>query len=281
MTGRYAPLDAAVARLKDPAYTGANRCLPCAAVNVAAAAGLSTVALYAGGPLVAAGVFAAGLAVVYARGYLVPGTPELTKRHLPDRALRWFDKAPDGSALDGVDPEAYLLGTGAFAVEDDELVPRAWFEDALAAGVRDLHSDGELAAGLAAVLGLGPERVTVEPLSTGYRALVGGQPAGSWESRVALATDVAAHRVFAGRVAGWRRLSVDARASLLGALRLCLTTCPACDGDVELETDLVESCCRSYEVLAAHCVACDARLFEVDAGLAGAFEGDEADAEPV
>ena len=278
MRGRYASVDATLARLKNPAYTGANRCFPCTAVNVVATGALAGVALYAGRPLLAGGVLGAGLAVVYARGYLVPGTPELTKRYLPDRVLRWFEKAPGGSGLDGIDPEAYLLGTGALTVENDELVLRGWFQDALVAGVRDLRSDDALAAGLATVLGLDPDRVTVGPLSTGYRALVEGQPAGSWESRAALATDVAAHRVFADRVAGWDKLSVDARASLLGALRLWRTTWPACDGDVELETDLVESCCRSYEVLAAHCTACDARLFEVDADLAGVLDSDAAPA---
>jgi hypothetical protein len=34
----------------------------------------------------------------------------------------------------------------------------------------------------------------------------------------------------------------------------------------------VSSCCREYEVVAATCADCDARLFETDAGAVAAVE---------
>ncbi|ELZ59956.1 MULTISPECIES: hypothetical protein [Halorubrum] len=82
-------------RIREPEYTGENRCVPCTVLNVALAAAL-TVASAAFGPVAAAAVLVASLGSIYYRGYLVPGTPELTKRYLPDRVLRLFGKAPEG-----------------------------------------------------------------------------------------------------------------------------------------------------------------------------------------
>ncbi|SFB75300.1 hypothetical protein SAMN05444422_101738 [Halobiforma haloterrestris] len=80
-------------RFRNPEYTGDNRCLPCTAVNIVIAAVAS--ALLA---VVSAGVgavaFVASLLAIYLRGYLVPGTPTLTKRYFPDRVLALFDKGP-------------------------------------------------------------------------------------------------------------------------------------------------------------------------------------------
>ena len=56
--------------------------------------------------------------------------------------------------------------------------------------------------------------------------------------------------------------TVAYRSELLASLRLFVERCPTCDGTVEFGTDVVESCCRSYDVVAATCGACDARLFE-------------------
>jgi len=81
-------------RIREPAYTGENRCLPCTVVNVVLAVAL-TAAAAVFGPVVAAAVLVASMGSIYYRGYLVPGTPELTERYLPDRVLRLFGKAPE------------------------------------------------------------------------------------------------------------------------------------------------------------------------------------------
>ena len=82
-------------RIREPEYTGENRCIPCTVVNGVLAVVL-TAAAAVFGPVTAAVVLVASLGSIYYRGYLVPGTPELTKRYLPDRVLRVFGKAPDG-----------------------------------------------------------------------------------------------------------------------------------------------------------------------------------------
>jgi hypothetical protein len=82
-------------RIREPEYTGENRCVPCTVVNGVLAVVL-TAAAAVFGPVTAAVVLVASVGSIYYRGYLVPGTPELTKRYLPDRVLHAFGKAPEG-----------------------------------------------------------------------------------------------------------------------------------------------------------------------------------------
>lgn len=83
----------ALERYRQPEYTGENRCLPCTAANVAIAAVLSMLASFVGTPVLGLLVFSGSLLAIYLRGYLVPGTPELTKQYLPDWLLAMFDTA--------------------------------------------------------------------------------------------------------------------------------------------------------------------------------------------
>ncbi|WP_436907274.1 hypothetical protein [Halosimplex marinum] len=108
------------ARLRRPEYTGENRCLPCTVLNVGIASVGATMLgawLVAAGYRTAAGavataVLAASLAAIWLRGYLVPGTPTLTKRYLPAPVLAAFGKAPESS------PEGVAAGVGAGAGRD-------------------------------------------------------------------------------------------------------------------------------------------------------------------
>ena len=87
--------------LRQPEYTGENRCPPCTVVNLAIAAVLGTVVSRKSKP---AGIVVAAVSVamIYLRGYLVPGTPELTKRYLPPTVLDWFGKSPGPELATGV-----------------------------------------------------------------------------------------------------------------------------------------------------------------------------------
>ncbi|QFU82137.1 hypothetical protein [Natronorubrum aibiense] len=115
--------------LKQPAYTGENRCEPCTILNLLIAAVV--------GSLVArksriGGLLAVGLSIglIYLRGYLVPGTPTLTKRYLPPEVLRWFGKEsePDlasgfgAGTIDSTDEASQAASTASDASEagDDE-----------------------------------------------------------------------------------------------------------------------------------------------------------------
>src|SRR6056297_2692903 len=87
--------------LRQPKYTGENRCEPCTVLNLSiAAVGSSLIARKSRlGGLLAIGI---SIALIYLRGYLGPGTPTLTKHYLPSAVLRWFGKDPDPDVASGL-----------------------------------------------------------------------------------------------------------------------------------------------------------------------------------
>jgi hypothetical protein len=247
--------------LQNPRYTGPNRCLPCTAVNLGIAAAL-TLAVATASVGWAVVVFAVGVATIAVRGYLVPGTPELTKRYLPDRVLAWFRKGPTPRS-ETLDAAATLVGAGVLRENvAADLVLEAGFHDAWRRRARRLADANADAAALARFVGADTEAVSVVDRGHAYVGIIGDEPVGRWESRPAFLADLAAAAVIDERWSGWAALSTARRSELLGSLRLFVETCPTCDGHVTLDATVVESCCRQYDVLAATCDACGARLFE-------------------
>ncbi|MFU8866600.1 hypothetical protein [Natronococcus sp.] len=90
-----------VERLRKPEYTGENRCTPCTVLNLAIAGAIGA-AVARRSRLAGAAVVGASAAAIYLRGYLVPGTPELTKRYLPERVLRLFGKTSEPEIRGGL-----------------------------------------------------------------------------------------------------------------------------------------------------------------------------------
>ncbi|WP_227015627.1 hypothetical protein [Haloarcula sp. JP-L23] len=253
-------------RLRRPEYTGDNRCLPCTVVNLVLAA-LCTAVLATGALSIAALFLVTSLLLIYFRGYLVPGTPTLTKRYLPERVLALFDHHPSPTAGDGesdLDLERILRRADAItSVADDEDVEttpdfhREWYRRM--ANLRDRDPDW---TALAPVLGVDIDDVEFEEYGDALVLRRHGRRGGQWESRAAFVADVAGGELLAERSPDWDRLSVAERGAVLGGLRLFLDHCPTCGGPVSLETDTVESCCRSIDVVAISCQSCEDRLFE-------------------
>ncbi|MDQ2053878.1 hypothetical protein [Halobellus sp. H-GB7] len=249
-----------------PEYTGPNRCLACTAVNVALtgvlAVGISFVSVPFG---VAVGVV--GLAAIYFRGYLVPGTPTLTKRYLPDSVLQLFDGHTPGVTFGAgpsavVDIERFLGDVGALEScrggGDLCLSPRfrdAWFEQ-----IDRVNPDDAVELLFEGTVGDQP--VSTARRSHAFVAMADSVTVGKWESEAAFLADCAADAVLRDRTAAWRRFTDEARLEVLGALRLWLDRCPACGGVISLDGETVESCCRSFEVVAATCNECGTRVFE-------------------
>lgn len=266
------------ASVRQPEYTGDNRCVPCTVLNLVIALGLGSgigvgTTMFVPGQLsiiVAVGSMLAFAGIIYLRGYLIPGTPTLTKRYFPDRVLRLFDEQPatgsvDRTETEQVDVEAMLLAAGAITERDDRddhcLTPafQAAWENRIRA-IRDTDVDRRE---LARVHGVEETTVTFIDRSRSLVASINGREAGQWVSRAALIADLAADRVFSNSLDGWTDLDVDKRGQVLSALRIFIESCPACDGRVVLGNDTVESCCRSIDVIAATCEECGVRVFEL------------------
>ena len=290
-TGSTGPLD----RIRQPAYTGENRCIPCTAVNAVIAIALAgLVGLLAFvlelGPALAGGAAAIVLVVsglsIWLRGYLVPGTPTLTKRYFPDWLLAKFEKAPPGTSPEemaplhegddehGPDPiQDRNVGLNPHQVlAEAQLIQECETEDdlCLVAGVREAWEE-EMAAvretdlqeAVAEFLEVDPDRVTMHVHDDVVYVRVGGVRTARWESESALIADLGGDRLLRRRVVGWDDMDVAQRAHVAGGLRAFVERCPTCEAPVELGEDVVESCCRSRDVYAITCEGCEDRILEV------------------
>ena len=259
-----------VERLRQPEYTGENRCVPCTAVNVAIAAGASVLAAVAS-TVLGTGVFALSLGTIYLRGYLVPGTPTLTKRYFPERVLQWFDKdsaTPMADETVEIDPERVLLDAGAVEPcrEGTDLCLTADFQQAWRERIHTVraHDLGEDYLAGALNVSTTDDELTIEQQGDAFVAYTDDAVLGQWSSRAAVIADVAAATELSERLSYWQNLTSAEIARVLMSLRIFIEQCPDCDGPVQVEEEVVESCCRSYDVIASACQDCDARLFEME-----------------
>ncbi|MWG33171.1 hypothetical protein [Halomarina oriensis] len=257
------PLDA----LRQPAYTGENRCLPCTVVNVAIAAVL---AVAAGRHNRAFGLLVAAVAavLVWLRGYLVPGTPELTKRYLPRRVLRWFGKDP--LATVSVDPERgfsdpeelerTLLDVGALEETPDgrDLRLTDGFAEQWTAAMADVDP-ATVEERLATALDCDAENL--QSRGEGTALLDEFRPVAQWPSDAALVADVAAAGLLRDRLDGWDDLPTAQRTVFLNGLRLFAEACPGGEA-VETSSEVVESCCSQMDVFVVRCADSGQHLLE-------------------
>ena len=265
-------------RFRQPEYTGENRCMPCTVVNsaiavvIAAAIGgvVTTTAGVAPGIGVGGIVLGVSVASIALRGYLIPGTPTLTKRYFPDWLLGRFDKElrarAEVSADEDLDVETVLMRADAVEpCEDvDDLCLTDSFRTRWSDRIGTVRSEETSRAELARLLGVEVDELTFEEFGEAFVARADGTRVGQWESRGAFLADVAAATELETRLDGWQMLGLQHQSQLLYALRLFLEECPECAGAVALEEDTVESCCRSIDIVAVSCQDCGARMFETN-----------------
>lgn len=268
-------------RLSNPEYTGENRCLPCTVVNVALAIAIATVLAFVFPTPVGVAVLGLSFLTIWLRGYLVPGTPALTRRYFPAWLLAAFDKAPAERPtieIESADLEAAvetLASGGVVIVDEDEvrLTPefRYRWNDRLeafrtdTAAAADTATDGRApdtsndpdwqppgADDVAAMFDVGVER-------RGDAFELEGSKRLRWDSDAALAADVAADRELGTRLEGWTSLDLDDRRDVLAGLRLLRDRCPVpvCDGHLSRTVERLEHCCRRPRIgLESTCEAC-------------------------
>ena len=261
-------------RLSRPEYTGENRCLPCTVVNVALAVAIATVLAVLGGPIVGVAALALSLLAIWLRGYLIPGTPTLTRRYFPEWLLAAFGKAPERPTVEveSADLEAALeaLVAGDVVTEPDEDEDanedgngvrltsefRERWDDRLEAFRTATANESDWrppdADDVAAMFDAEVER-------RGEAFELEGSKRLRWDSDAALAADVAADRELRGRLEGWTALEPDDRRDVLVGLRLLRARCPVpgCDGRLSRDVERLEHCCRRPAVgLESACERC-------------------------
>ena len=254
--------------IRRPEYTGENRCLPCTAVNLALTGVFAgVIALVSRGAAVVFVVFA--LSSIAFRGYLVPGTPTLTKRYFPKRLLSWFGKGDEVPVEQDVfDVAGFLEASGIVEVDGDDVTIAPEFEIALGDAVYELTDEPAIRRATAQFLAVDSDRISLDR-GDPWTVRVGDSIVGSWESRAAFVTDLGADRLLAERDPDWGTRSVATRGRTLSAIRACLDICPVCAGEVRLGTTTVETCCREEVHVRATCAECDAPLFESRASALG------------
>lgn len=289
MSGR---VNAAIDRLRNPEHTGENRCLPCTIVNAIIAVGASllvaTISVWFAAVLLGLSAIAIGV-----RGYLVPGTPTLTKRYLPERILRLFGKHPvlergqtdaetdeeptfetiekiERHREHAVDPEDYLEAAGVIAVEDGEpSLTQAFARRSLDQIER--YAAGSVAeSDLARLFDVDPE--TVSERDAERPAFKIGARVRNWLSEGALVVDLGTHDALAASTDDWTDVPLEQRLDMLEWLRGYRETCALCGGSVEFRDELLESCCGTWEVTTVSCLDCGERYREFDPSKVGTAE---------
>jgi len=265
----------ALDRVRRPEHTGENRCWPCTAVNVCLAAAAAGVVATRAVSLAAA-VFALSVLVVVLRGYLVPYTPTLTARYVPESVLAGFGKDGSGSATDlgaaledrrerAVDVNEFLTDRGvvvesAGADESSRLRLTEDFVADLEERLAGLGEDDVDEAAVAALFAAGD----ASAVDRDYPAYEVGVRVRKWPSAAAVRTDLATHRVLAESAPGWADVPVDQRATVFGRVRRLLPACPDCGGRLAETSESVESCCINVEKYAVRCEDCGTHLREYD-----------------
>ncbi len=260
--------------LHQPEYTGENRCTPCTVTNLLITA-VVTAGLAVVQPIAAAAFALLGVAAIALRGYLVPGTPTLTKRYFPPWLLSLFGKEPagvtDAPAYEGdVDPETYLLEndiiTETHSGEDLELVDGFWAT--WSAAIEDAKNNTEREVG--ELLELDDPKVNpggeIEPAEAGGCTVYDGDVrVANWPSEAALIADLGAIDALATHGVDVDAMDRADAGQLLAGLRVFAEQCPDCGGGMALGEDTVESCCSVAEVFTYDCEDCGTRVMEIQA----------------
>lgn len=274
----FPALSNAVQSLRRPEYTGEHRCLPCTILNLAIVLAVAVALALVWIPAAVA-VLVGGTVVIYLRGYLVPGTPTITRRYFPDRVLKWFGKAPDptgvgvgtdggvqsaGDGMSDYDNVGELLGDVGI-VEDcddrDDLCLAEAFADVWWRRIRRVRESDRARQQLAASLELDPDELVFHN-GERFEVEVDGMRVAAWPSRAAFITDLATKPTLAEWLPTWDDLGDGERGELLASLRVFLDRCPECEGDLSSVEDVTQTCCSGEMVnVSISCEDCEAVLF--------------------
>ncbi len=265
-------------------YTGADRCWPCTVVNVAlVGVGGATLAVVAS-PILGAAAAVVGLALVWLRGYLIPGTPRFAPPLVA--AIPGGDRLFHGSGVDdGGDPpaaggsiadeEAFetgadllerLVDAGVLEADGEAIRPTAAYDERWHAEMERLRElgTGELAAAAGAVSPAAKARAVHADDEWIALSPEGGATVDeTWLTRPVAIAEVAGYRATEGF------LTDDAaRLAAAETNRMFLRSCPDCGAELRQGVDM--PCCGGHtgpgeepaETLV--CPECAVRLYTFD-----------------
>jgi hypothetical protein len=271
--------------LKNEEYIGENRCWPCTIANCVIGfvlgSVLTTMLILRTPVSVVQSLFIGVLftsisyILIYARGYLIPKTPELTKKHLPQKILKIFGKSnnhkfniedPWHISVDtdshnwNSDVDSVLTDIGALeeCENKDDLCITDKFDRQWRRKLDDIEDNAVTGSKVARKIGFSSnsdyyiESKLMED-STYHVLMTGDTVVAQWPSEAAIYADFTALMVLESWIDGWDELPPNTRGKLTHGLRLFLDDCPTSGGDTVIDEKKVESCCDSTRVITIEC----------------------------
>ncbi|MFW5949745.1 MAG: hypothetical protein ACOCR6_00130 [archaeon] len=232
--------------IRQPEYTGENRCFPCTVVNLGIVA-VGSVVLARWSRLYAVLAVVVGIALVVLRGYVVPGTPSFAPKlvaplpfdfgHTESAGGTHDERTTPDSLAAETDPERLLdalVDADVVEIADTALFLDDQFREAWNDRMGELRAiDDETF--IERVTAASPE--DVEGIIQRDRVILGGTRDVRTTRTVAIA-ETAAVEV----LAEWG-VPENLRAPAATPLRTFLRTCPSCDGPVSETTIRRSGCC--------------------------------------
>ncbi|WP_152421553.1 hypothetical protein [Haloferax gibbonsii] len=253
-----------VDRLKNPKYTGTNRCLKCTYVNVAiASVGGGIIAFY--GTLLHAGLaFVVALCVIYFWGYLIPGTPRITKQYFPASLYSVFHHTRGNESQQGFegvfDVEQVIVQNNIASLEEEDLQLDPAFRNDWSNKITSMSFE-DAAYGLESFPNIKTE-LTFRNTGGKFCARHLGEQLAVWESKEACIAHFAGMEVLPSHLQTEDQYTLEEQYQLVGSLRLFTPICP-CGGGITEKIETIESCCDIRETLVLNCSDCGAQLFEM------------------
>ena len=267
----YAILSNGIEFVRKPEYTGENRCYPCTAVNVGIAvivAGLVGIVFTTAGfdiivpALVSTVAFVLCGMIIYLRGYLIPGTPTLTKHYLPEQIRQLFDPH-HGSEETETEAGDLLVETGVVTdcPNEDDVCLEPSFRTLWRDRIREVRANDDGHERLATHLGVDRADLELEDENGRYWMYYEGNRIDAWPSRAAFLADLAVEPTLREWDDDWDDLDDRERTLIIASLRAFLEQCPACDSDLEAAESAWESCCREGTTVSVSCSECGDEVF--------------------
>ncbi len=266
MSGRFSEL---AARFQNPEYTGANRCIFCTILNLGIAIVVG-VLLYSVSRYLAALVFVAFAITIYLRGYLIPGTPWLTQRLLPDPLFSHIKNHSQRGPQYSVTELASEITPGNLADSSSDETDRgisstSIIQEAIQERIKEFNesSNDGIREAIGSVLDISPDSVNIREYPNDFMISIQGEGAVRWVSRTAFLFDLATILEYRSHGRDEIRDIQDLNQRFAG-LRSQLDRCPRCKTELELEETQSVVCCGASTVMALLCPECNTRLFEAE-----------------